>query len=895
MKNKNIKPIVMSALAAFALGTMTVGTTFALFTDKAEVSIAAESGVVDIDFTPSGLITYSAEANENGNLIDEYGAKYISKLTETSGVFTNGGTATLSDNTLTLERITPGDRVVFNAAIDNQSNVIIKYRLYYLANDNDNELAPALVTTTDLSGTSTSYTGLKKYVSPWMTLQPSANPVQTDFAFDIEMPIDIGNDYQEKSASFVLGIEAVQGNAAVVDQHTIESYDAIAKTVVATDSDTTVEGANTDESIRVKAVIPAAAEQVNANDTVTLLVGEIGKEENANDPDYTDVNFDLSLLVNGQTVSSFSEFIDVEIYVGPGLGITKVTHNGNEIEAFDYDPQTGIVSFQTKDFSPYVVTYHDPNPNEGFLDSFEIDGKKVNVIDSPAHFAKMIDNLDEALAGGQEAIEEAKATVYRLNRDIDLSSVESGAYLAKTFIGTLDGNGHAIRNYSVDGGDSLVGGGLFGKYYEGSIVKNLSLDYIDIRGKESLGVLFGMSYNHAQNKTTSADVAGTKLTIENVTIGEHCSVTGVKGLGGVAGSTRYTEQVIVKNVINKADVSGSGYNAGGFFGTMTSVSTFQATNCQNYGNIRATTNAAGFTGHCDSLTSISISGCKNFGRITVFGQNKNKAQAGWFAAQHANNASLFYSGNTNEGSIYYISDNASIFEAFEADFVGNGIAVAAGKTAADYLVCDDTVLLSVSTNQNNDWVVSEVADAAYYSVTMQIYSHDVTLSGDTATVIKERGHVFVRNYDSVDAIKDGIGCITRVGYVLDSVYTKYGYDPLTSSQNFTMNGRANFFRLPYANREQYQLNEVVWDINLNEWVYVIDAEEGCLEGTGVIFSPKDTYVHYLFEAYDANDHLLAFKEIRFDPTNGASVVKNMNGDTFAGHTAESGTIYPDVA
>ena len=44
MKKMKLKPIIMSALAAIAFGTVTVGTTFALFTDKAETKINVQAG-----------------------------------------------------------------------------------------------------------------------------------------------------------------------------------------------------------------------------------------------------------------------------------------------------------------------------------------------------------------------------------------------------------------------------------------------------------------------------------------------------------------------------------------------------------------------------------------------------------------------------------------------------------------------------------------------------------------------------------------------------------------------------------------------------------------------------------------------------------------------------------
>ena len=341
---------------------------------------------------------------------------------------------------------------------------------------------------------------------------------------------------------------------------------------------------------------------------------------------------------------------------------------------------------------------------------------------------------------------------------------------------------------------------------------------------------------------------------------------------------------------------------------MTNVSTLNADHCENYGFIRGTTQVGGLCGHCDSLENINISNCKNYGNILAFGSitkkiggvNVTSTNVGMFCAQHASNYTLNYVSNYNEGKFYYTSENASYLTMFEEAKIGDGIALPAGKNIADYKVQDDTVILNVTIDEDNSFNVGEVSGAVSYTVMMQVYSREVTLSGNTATVVKEKGFVKNAKYSNVADLKANFGYVTRLGYVLNSNYTEYSYIPLSQggvTDTATANGRANFFRLPYADRDNYQLGKVARYSSINnEWALIIDAEaEGVVAGTGIIFSPKDTYVHYLFEAYDANDRLLAFKEIKNHPAEWACAVTNMAGQGFDGSQTAKDTVYAPVA
>lgn len=212
---KYTKGIITSLLIAMGFGALSVGSTFALFTSKDESTIEVASGKINVSAAFEGLQTYSALADVNGELVDENGNKYKSTATETEGVFTNTGTATYSNGVLSLERMTPGDRVTFNLTPSlGDTNVKIKLRFSIVADSNNLDLAGALTFKIQKGDeTPVSISGLTYYASDWVLIDPASVTELDKLHFDISMPIDIGNAYQDKATSYAISVEAVQGNA----------------------------------------------------------------------------------------------------------------------------------------------------------------------------------------------------------------------------------------------------------------------------------------------------------------------------------------------------------------------------------------------------------------------------------------------------------------------------------------------------------------------------------------------------------------------------------------------------------------------------------------------------------------------------------------------------------
>ena len=219
------KKILLSSIMTIALClSLIAGSTYALFTDTSTNNISITAGKVKMTATLDELKLYSAKADANGTLEDENGNMYAH---EELDQFKNGGTADFTDAVLTLDKVTPGDKVAFNIVGDNTSNVSIQYRVViecideeYLADLEESgeehdfvpyELMKGLVVKIG----DAEYTGLKSYTSAWMPLAVDSDI--TAVPVSIELPIAAGNEYQETVAKIRIVVEAVQGNAVVTN------------------------------------------------------------------------------------------------------------------------------------------------------------------------------------------------------------------------------------------------------------------------------------------------------------------------------------------------------------------------------------------------------------------------------------------------------------------------------------------------------------------------------------------------------------------------------------------------------------------------------------------------------------------------------------------------------
>ena len=107
------KKIVLTSLFTVAMClSLIVGATFALFGSESKKNIAVTSGKIDVSAKIVSLDTYSrGTATQNGE-------------------FANGGGAEIdADNAgVTVDRMSPGDKIVVKIDVENNSNIAYRQR-----------------------------------------------------------------------------------------------------------------------------------------------------------------------------------------------------------------------------------------------------------------------------------------------------------------------------------------------------------------------------------------------------------------------------------------------------------------------------------------------------------------------------------------------------------------------------------------------------------------------------------------------------------------------------------------------------------------------------------------------------------------------------------------------
>lgn len=194
----------------------------------------------------------------------------------------------------------------------------------------------------------------------------------------------------------------------------------------------------------------------------------------------------------------------------------------------------------------------------------------------------------------------------KLTADIDLESSASdlwesigktyGANKENNFMGTFDGDGHAITNlYSEKG--------LFGSV-QSATIKNLS-----VSGK-------------VQNGNAAGGIAGDAVlsTIENCV--SHVDISGESNLGGIVG---HASGGGIRNCANTGEISTSTGIVGGIVGRITSYYSSEPVveNCYNTGDIEVAGGEAKQIGGLAGLMEVSaLKNCYNYGKV-----NGSKAEA----------------------------------------------------------------------------------------------------------------------------------------------------------------------------------------------------------------------------------------------------------------------------
>lgn len=152
------------------------------------------------------------------------------------------------------------------------------------------------------------------------------------------------------------------------------------------------------------------------------------------------------------------------------------------------------------------------------------------------------------------AVRNNLSAYYKLMADIDLKSItnwEPIGISSNRFRGAFDGNGHVIKNLTIDrANQSYIG--LFAFYQPtntGDSIKNLGLIDVNIKGSSYTGGIVGYMYYYGKItgcfvsgdiQSTNSQIGGIAGYIENYCEISNCysvaNITGCCGIGGIVGS-----------------------------------------------------------------------------------------------------------------------------------------------------------------------------------------------------------------------------------------------------------------------------------------------------------------------------------------------------------------------
>lgn len=351
---KQIKRALLSSLIALILCfTMLLGSTFAWFTDSV---------------TSSGNKIVAGELNVQ--LLMYNGQEYVDISDSQDPIFGPGSVAQNNAGETLWE---PGKTQTVYLAIKNAGTLALKYQVALDVTDVEKDLHDVMsyIITPDAQANSLTRGDLD-FKNNGVRVSKGINATS---AYDVEMmPEDIhyfalsihmdeaaGNDYMNGSITFDIKLLATQ--LAYEEDSFGPDYDAnapypggVATTVVNRNGATYILITDDKTNEAVLALnIPADA----IEDNVTNVIVKV--EE---DPNYVP-NFSYAAGMTTQTfqinVSGLKEGntanIPVELHVPAGLAGMKIYHNDQEITDAYYNPDRGIIYFNTTSFSPFTVVY----------------------------------------------------------------------------------------------------------------------------------------------------------------------------------------------------------------------------------------------------------------------------------------------------------------------------------------------------------------------------------------------------------------------------------------------------------------------------------------------------------------------------------------------------------
>jgi len=208
-------------------------------------------------------------------------------------------------------------------------------------------------------------------------------------------------------------------------------------------------------------------------------------------------------------------------------------------------------------------------------------------------------DLDPNLPGGRIF----RTAVIAHSVDDDLSNqndsliVRVGSVTVAVFQGTFNGNGHSIRNMTIDApGRRCIG--LFGYVGNDAVINDVRIENARVSGGRHVGLLAGMnkgtiSYCGCSGSSSGNDRVGGLIGTNRGTVTccqSKTRVTGKQIVGGLIGHALSKSSII--DCLSRADVTGES-DIGGLIGQMLPG---MVIGCSTSGHVSSQTNAGGLVG-----------------------------------------------------------------------------------------------------------------------------------------------------------------------------------------------------------------------------------------------------------------------------------------------------------
>ncbi|WP_066020437.1 MULTISPECIES: fibronectin type III domain-containing protein [Clostridium] len=325
---------------------------------------------------------------------------------------------------------------------------------------------------------------------------------------------------------------------------------------------------------------------------------------------------------------------------------------------------------------------------------------------------------------------------YKLGSDIDLQSSEwtpIGTSSTK-FSGVLDGNGHTIKNLSINK-LNVEGNGLFG-YVSNGVIKNLNVKGVNVIGGNCTGAI-------------AASVTGTS-TVDN------CSADGKifanSNAGGLIGTASGLK---INNSYSAVTVNASGDNEGGIVGSLTGNIT------NSYAISDVISKSGSSTGGLVGWLTGDITKCYTTNNISSSG-NYTGGLAGWhqgiidesYVAGSVTSTGSYVGGLAGSINSTTVQNSFNLAPVSGASYVGGINGNASGSTVKDSYSAGK--ITASSGNAGGLTGTNETVTDSYYDGTAAGYVPQNTYDASRSTTSMEMQSTF-NNWEFLDtwAIDEG--------------------------------------------------------------------------------------------------------------------------------------------